>query len=148
MMKSFLTIALSAIPLLAADEAAVGMLKKHCFQCHGKAATGGISLEQLVAVPSLGENFAQWEKVAAVLEQKRMPPEKMPQPADSDRQQAVSWIRGELRNYALKNAGDPGRVTVRRLTSGEYAYTIRDLTGVDFKVDQDFANDSVGSTLR
>jgi hypothetical protein len=33
---------------------------------------------------------------------------------------------------------------VRRLTSGEYAYAIRDLTGIDIKVGVDASSDSVG----
>src|SRR5262249_5887587 len=47
-------------------------------------------------------------------------------------------------DYARKHDGDPGRVTVRRLTSGEYAYTIKDLTGLDLNVGIDSASDSVG----
>ena len=35
-------------------------------------------------------------------------------------------------------------MTVRRLTSAEYAYAIRDLTGVDIKVGIDSSSDSVG----
>ena len=72
-----------------------------------------------------------------------MPPKKMPQPSDEERSRAVTWIRAKLDQYIAKNAGDPGRITVRRLTSGEYAYTIRDLTGLDLKFDE-FGTDSVG----
>lgn len=68
----------------------------------------------------------------------------MKQPTDAERADAVSWIRGEIKAYALKNAGDPGRVTVRGLTSSEYAYTVKDLTGLDFRADQDFVADEVG----
>ena len=73
-----------------------------------------------------------------------MPPKGMPQPADAERQQAVTWIRAELTAYAKKHDGDPGRVTVRRLTSGEYAYAIHDLTGIDPELGIDAASDSVG----
>src|SRR5688572_5977834 len=73
-----------------------------------------------------------------------MPPEKMPQPSDADRRKAVAWIRAELGDYAKKHEGDPGRVTVRRLTSGEYAYTIQDLTGLDLNVERDLISDEVG----
>ncbi|MBK5293543.1 MAG: DUF1587 domain-containing protein, partial [Acidobacteriia bacterium] len=104
----------------------------------------GVSLEQLTSQPSVGNSFEQWKKVAAALDQRRMPPEKMPQPAEADRRQAVSWIRAKLNEYATKHAGDPGPVTVRRLTSGEYAYTVRDLTGLDLKLDGDFVPDEVG----
>ncbi len=38
----------------------------------------------------------------------------------------------------------PGKVTIRRLTSGEYAYTIHDVTGLDWKLDGDSGTDSVG----
>jgi hypothetical protein len=92
---------------------------------------GGVSLQQLTAQSSVGESFQTWEKVAAALEQNRMPPKGMPQPNDTQRRQAIAWIRAELTAYAKKHDGDPGRVTVRRLTSGEYAYAIHDLTGID-----------------
>ncbi|MGH9723048.1 MAG: DUF1587 domain-containing protein, partial [Bryobacteraceae bacterium] len=119
--------------------------KQYCFQCHGKAVTmAGVNLEQLTAQPSIGDGFRQWEKVAAVLEQKRMPPEKLPQPADAERQRAAAWIRTELNAFAKKHDGDPGRVTVRRLTSGEYGYTIQDLTGLDLDAGIDATGDSVG----
>lgn len=118
--------------------------KQFCFGCHGKAAMGGLNLEQLSSKASIGEDFQHWEKVVAALEQKRMPPKQMPQPSDADRQGAIKWIRTRLGEYAAKHAGDPGKVTVRRLTSGEYAYSIRDLTGLDWKIDGESGTDSVG----
>lgn len=123
-----------------------GTLRQYCTGCHGRAvANGGINVEQLISKPAITDgNFAHWEKVARVLEQRRMPPPKMKQPAEADRDHAAVWIRAQLDDYARRNANDPGRVTVRRLTSGEYGYTIRDLTGLDLKFDRDFASDSVG----
>lgn len=105
---------------------------------------GGINLEKMAAEDSIAESFQHWQKVAMALEQKAMPPAKMPQPSDAERHQAVTWIRTSLRQYAAKHAGDPGRVTIRRLTSGEYGYTIRDLTGLNLNFDRDFAGDAVG----
>ncbi|HEU0122693.1 MAG TPA: DUF1587 domain-containing protein, partial [Bryobacteraceae bacterium] len=129
---------------LQAAEAPTPVFKQYCLQCHGKTAMGGISLEQLLAQPSVGEGFQHWEKVATALEQKRMPPPSLPQPSDAERTRAVSWIRTSLKDYAAKHAGDPGKVTVRRLTSGEYAYAIQDLTGLDFRLERDFVPDSAG----
>jgi hypothetical protein len=103
---------------------------------------GGLNLKHLSSQASMAEGFQHWEKVASAIEEKLMPPPKMPQPSEEQRKQVVSWIRTNLIAAALKNAGDPGRVTVRRLTSGEYAYTVRDLTGIEVKTD--FAGDSVG----
>ncbi|MBI2687958.1 MAG: DUF1592 domain-containing protein [Acidobacteria bacterium] len=129
---------------LVAAEAPTPVLRQYCFQCHGKTAAAGLSLENLTAQSSVGDGFQHWEKVAAALEQKRMPPAPMPQPTDAERTRVVSWIRASLKDYTAKHAGDPGRVTVRRLTSGEYTYAIKDLTGLDFLFDRDFVPDSVG----
>ncbi len=137
---------LAGLSLHAATDAPA-LLKQYCFTCHGNAKTpaGGISLTKMTASPaSMGTHFQQWQKVAAALEQKRMPPAKVPQPGDADRVQTAKWIRAKLNEAAMKNPGDPGRVTVRRLTSGEYAYTIRDLIGFDLKFDSDFGSDAVG----
>ncbi len=124
---------------------AAGIFKQYCFQCHaGTAPKAGVSLAQLTAQESVGENFEQWEKVAAALERKTMPPENMPQPSDSERKQAIAWIRAELSDFAEKRDGDPGDAPVRRLTSGEYAYAINDLTGFDLNVGIDSSSDSVG----
>ncbi|BDC53001.1 hypothetical protein F183_A53160 [Bryobacterales bacterium F-183] len=128
---------------LAAEQPPPAAFQQYCAGCHGKAAMGGVNLEELLKSPP-GEPFQTWDKVAAVLETKRMPPPKMKQPSDEERQAAAAWVRSGLKEYAKKHAGDPGKVTVRRLTSGEYGYTIEDLTGLDIKTDRDFVADSVG----
>jgi mono/diheme cytochrome c family protein len=121
------------------------IFQQYCLMCHNdSAAKAGINLEQLSAQSSVDEHFQQWEKVAAAIEQKLMPPKGMPQPTDEERGQAISWIRTELNTYAKKHDGDPGQVTIRRLTSGEYAYTIKDLTGLDLKLGIDSTSDSAG----
>src|SRR5262245_7574969 len=125
--------------------AAAVIFKQYCFQCHGLTSPkAGLSLERLTAEESIGENFRQWEKVAVALEQKTMPPKFMPQPSDSERAQAIAWVRAELSGYAKKHDGDPGQAPVRRLTSGEYSYTIKDLTGLDLNLGIDSSSDSVG----
>jgi hypothetical protein len=149
-MKILVLLTLSAAGLIAAPAATTKAtapptaFKQYCFTCHGKSATAGINLEKLTANLAIGEQFQHWQKVAQAIEHKTMPPAQMPQPSDAQRAEAVSWIRARLDDYTRRHAGDPGKVTVRRLTSGEYAYTIRDLTGLDLKVDQNFASDSVG----
>jgi hypothetical protein len=120
-------------------------LKQYCFQCHGGGLrAGGIDLAKLTAQESVAETFAQWEKVAAVLDEGRMPPKGLPRPGDAERRQVTAAIRATLADYAKKHDGDPGPVTVRRLTSGEYAYTIEDLTGVALNTGIDSSADSAG----
>jgi cytochrome c5 len=127
----------------AADPRSI--FEQYCHVCHGlESPQAGMNLERLVTEGLTGDNFQQWQKVAAVLERKIMPPKGMPQPSDEERRQALSWISGEVTAYANKHDGDPGPVTVRRLTSGEYTYTIKDLTGLDLNVGIDATSDSVG----
>lgn len=118
---------------------------QYCYGCHSDAvANAGINLERLTSESSVADSFKQWQRVAAALEQHAMPPPGAPTPAERERREAARWIRESLADYAAKHGGDPGRVTVRRLTSAEYAYTIRDLTGVDLDLGHHFAGDAVG----
>ncbi len=103
-----------------------------------------MNFEKLTASASIAENYQAWEKVISMLETKRMPPKGLPGPSDQQRSQTVSWIRTQLDAYVKVHAGDPGRVTVRRLTSGEYNYAMHDLTGLDLSLGIDASNDSVG----
>jgi hypothetical protein len=119
--------------------------QRHCYGCHGgKNSSGGVNLQKLVERGTIGEDFLMWRRVAEVLEDQRMPPKPLPAVPENARHQAVAWIEGEIATYAKAHDGDPGRVTVRRLTSGEYAYTIEDLTGLDINTGIDSSSDSVG----
>ncbi|MEO7968996.1 MAG: DUF1587 domain-containing protein, partial [Opitutus sp.] len=95
--------------------------------------------------PSIGPHFDEWENVAEMMETIEMPPSDADlQPSDTDRGEAVAWVRGALKTYETEHGGEPGHITVRRLTSGEYAYAIRDLTGIDLPSAVDASSDSVG----
>ncbi|MEO7414793.1 MAG: DUF1587 domain-containing protein, partial [Opitutaceae bacterium] len=122
------------------------MFEKYCFECHGDSKPeAGISLKRLLAQPSVGPDSDHWEKVAEMIETAEMPPSDADVlPSDAERKTASAWIRQNLKAYEREHAGEPGRVTVRRLTSGEYAYAIRDLTGIDIPVGIDSSSDSVG----
>lgn len=122
------------------------MFSQYCFPCHGASGPmAGISVEKLASgQTSIGDGFQLWTRVAAALEQHVMPPAGMPEPDEKERAAAVAWIRSQLASYAKQHDGDPGRVTVRRLTSGEYAYAVYDLTGYNFDTGIDASSDSVG----
>lgn len=121
-------------------------LQTFCYDCHGtKKPEAGLSIQKLVSDFSIAAHWEQWEKVAEMLETEVMPPvEADHQPTDDERRAIVSWIRDSIKEYETVHAGDPGRVTVRRLTSAEYAFVIRDLTGVDIRLPIDASGESVG----
>ena len=129
-----------------ASASAPKIFADYCFECHGTSEyKGDLSIERLVAAPSVGASWEDWERIAEMLDSGKMPPKEATLfPTDSERSAATAWIRGAIAKYEADHAGDPGRVTVRRLTSAEYAYAIRDLTGIDVKVAIDASSDSVG----
>jgi len=63
-----------------------------------------------------------------------------------EREQLLGWIKAALDAEAAARVGDPGPVTLRRLSNAEYDNAVRDLTGVDMRPTQarEFPADSVG----
>lgn len=133
-----------------ADEAALAdgtraMLQRVCLDCHGKdLAEARIDLGQMTADQDFGRTFKDWEKVAGMLRQGKMPPQDAPQPSAAERAAAIAAIEAALKAYIARHAGDPGPVVLRRLTSAELGYTIEDLTGLDLKLARRFIGDAVG----
>ena len=134
----------------AGAPAAAAIFEKYCSDCHtGARAKANIDFDKLterMTPAGVAEKADIWDDVALMLESRDMPPPDDADdfPTDAERASAVAWIRASLGEYDAQHAGDPGRVTVRRLTSAEYAYAIRDLTGVDIKTGIDASSDSVG----
>ena len=121
------------------------LLRGHCFDCHaGKSAEAGVDLKALLQAPDFDSRFKTWEKIGTVLQQRQMPPKDAKQPTTRDRKAVASAIRRALDRHIRENAGDPGPVVMRRLTSAEYANSIRDLTGLGLSLEKRFTNDAVG----
>ena len=122
-------------------------LTRFCFDCHNSdQAEAGVNLQELSERNSVAVDFQTWQKVASQIESRSMPPDKSDQPTSDRRATAVTDIRSGIRNAAKRHAGDPGPVVMRRLTSAEYAYTMRDLTGLDLNLSDGFVSDAVGGT--
>ncbi len=110
-------------------------LQRYCLACHGaKKPKGSLDLSRDATVAAVVRNARQWERILERLQAEEMPPEKAPQrPKPEERAAVVAWIRDLRDREARQNAGDPGTVLARRLSSAEYDYTIRDLTGMDIR---------------
>ncbi|MCI0357725.1 MAG: DUF1592 domain-containing protein [Planctomycetaceae bacterium] len=136
-------VAVADEPALTASSTA--MIRRLCLDCHGKdLAEGRINLDQMTARPDLGRGFKDWEKVAGMLRQGKMPPKDAPQPSAAERTASIAAIEEALKVYISRHAGDPGAVVLRRLTSAEFGYTIEDLTGLDLALARRFVSDAVG----
>lgn len=123
------------------------LLIKSCGKCHGKTPednhldlTSFSSAQTILAQPKLLSDVAERVRVGD------MPPKDAPQPTPAERDQLLGWITAALDAEAAARAGDPGPVTLRRLSNTEYDNAVRDLTGVDMRPTQarEFPVDSVG----
>lgn len=121
------------------------VLKAKCYECHNpKKTKGEVDLQQFAADPQLAKHFEVWLKVKDTIENGDMPPPKAHQMSDQENKTLLGWVNGELDALAAAQSGDPGPVTMRRLTNAEYDYTIRDLTGHDYSLAKEFQTDGGG----
>ena len=123
------------------------LLVRSCGTCHGKTPKDN-DLD-LTSFGSAQAILARPKMLSDVAERVRggdMPPDDAPQPNQAERQQLLAWITAALDAEAAARAGDPGQVTLRRLSNTEYDNAVRDLTGVDMRPTQarEFPVDSVG----
>ncbi|MDA7916559.1 DUF1587 domain-containing protein, partial [Verrucomicrobia bacterium] len=121
------------------------LFKEYCFSCHNEEKMKGeLNLEALLEFGFRPQDVEQWETLAEYMENGEMPPEKKPQPSDSQRASIID-VSFKVAEHLKSMAGDnPGRVTVRRLNRQEYNNTIRDLLGVDVDPSAGFPGDEVG----
>ena len=122
------------------------LLKTHCFDCHNaEEQEGEINLAALGSNSELVDDADLLESVLEAVEEGFMPPQDFERPlGENDRGKIVAWARDRLYRMALSQAGDPGKVVVRRLTNAELNYTLGDLTGLRWNWSQEFPRDSGG----
>ena len=108
------------------------LLKQYCQRCHsGKHPEAEIDLEHFATLDAVRKSPRVWQRVLEMLDTAQMPPMDAKQPNAAERTKLQTWVRDYLKLEARAQAGDPGKVTLRRLSNAEYTYTVRDLTGVD-----------------
>ncbi|MBI1311110.1 DUF1592 domain-containing protein [bacterium] len=139
----------SSLPSARGDESTAELRRlatNFCIDCHQPdGSEAGVDLESLTKRDDFAADFRLWRRVVEQLDQKLMPPSSAAaQPTEAQRRQLVAGIRRGIAVAEKQHDGEPGNVVIRRLTSAEYGYAIRDLTGVDFNVERNFVPDAVG----
>src|SRR5689334_3405851 len=82
--------------------------RQFCLDCHsGKEAEAGVDLAAMVGNATIASSFKKWQKVAALVEQRKMPPKDELQPTEIQRQEFVRHVRGMLDKLAAEHANDP-----------------------------------------
>ncbi len=121
------------------------MLAAKCYECHNtEKMKGDVDLKQFAADPKLAEEFDIWTKVKDTIDNGDMPPRKAKQLTSDEKAAITGWVKNGLDVLAEAKSGDPGPVTMRRLTNAEYDNTIRDLTGRDYSLAKEFQTDGGG----
>jgi mono/diheme cytochrome c family protein len=145
----FIVLLLPGLRVAGADAAAQfrkeiqPILTEYCSDCHADGAKkGNVAFDELKSDAALLDHDL-WLKVLKNTRAGLMPPEKKPKPSAEERAKLEQWIKYSAFGIDPKNP-DPGRVTVRRLNRVEYRNTIRDLTGHDFRVEEELPPDDTG----
>jgi hypothetical protein len=120
------------------------MLVQYCYPCHGDGMhKGGLALDRLRWDEARSQKRDVWWSVLKNVRAGIMPPASKPRPSEEEQHLLAGWIKRHVFGTDPANP-DPGRVTIRRLNRVEYRNTIRDLTGCDFKAEEEFPPDDTG----
>ncbi|HRH94950.1 MAG TPA: DUF1587 domain-containing protein, partial [Prosthecobacter sp.] len=120
-------------------------LAAKCYECHNpEKMKGDVDLKKFAANPDVPVNFEIWNTVKDTIDNGDMPPRKAKQLTSEEKVGITGWVQHSLDLLAEAKSGDPGPVTMRRLTNAEYDYTLRDLTGRDYSLAKEFQTDGGG----
>ena len=124
-------------------ESIVPFLQSYCLDCHNaEQAEAKLDLSSFKIASDIAAGHQTWNEVIHRLTAGEMPPaDHAPRPSADQSTAFVDQVRAILKAEAMRNAGDPGVVPIRRLSNAEYNYTIRDLTGVDIQPTREFPVD-------
>jgi len=118
------------------------LLKRFCFECHNADdKEGELNLQRFRSLADVRKEPGVWESVLFMLHSEQMPPKEGMQPTGDQMKSLIGWTERYLDAEALANAGDPGRVVLRRLNNVEFDNTVRDLIGVDLHPSRQFPVD-------
>lgn len=136
-------------PLAAASDEAYAesirpILETFCGECHAPEVDEHVRFMQATNVEGMGAGRSVWRSAVEQLRNRTMPPADETQPSEEERLLLADWIERTLEATACDFGESAAPVTARRLNRREYRYTILDLTGVDFPVEEVFPVDGSG----
>ena len=127
-------LAVAGPSVAAAADPASDLVAKYCVSCHNeRSKTGNLVLDTLTGADDVRVERSPdtWEKVAAKLRSRAMPPSGVRRPDNAAYDRAAAWLETELDRAAAAHP-NPGRpANLHRLNRIEYANAVRDLLGVE-----------------
>ncbi len=126
------------------DRAIRGHLQAFCYRCHNdEKRKGDVNLARDENPRMIAQDRKVWLTALEVLEQEQMPPKKERQPTAQQRKDLITFLQKTLA-LDCDRVRDPGKPATRRLNRTEYNNTIRELTGLDLRLADDFSPDATG----
>ena len=164
MKRSFATLAFSLLGILhshAADAPQAELDFKHrsffkayCLSCHNaEKQKGKVRLDDIAFTLDSVERADLWQKVLNSINSGDMPPEDEKQPEPGAKTDFLDDLSRTLVTARGRLSDSGGNIAMRRLNRREYKNTLRDLLGVDLRVNELPADggagtfDTVGSSL-
>jgi Protein of unknown function (DUF1592)/Protein of unknown function (DUF1588)/Protein of unknown function (DUF1587)/Protein of unknown function (DUF1585)/Protein of unknown function (DUF1595)/Cytochrome C oxidase, cbb3-type, subunit III len=121
------------------------VLDEVCSRCHNeKKANAGLNMTAVMDPASLDSKRDTWELIVDKLKSGDMPPADEEPLSAHERAAMVAFAESAFARADRDLKPDPGHVPAHRLTRVEYANTIRDLLGVDFRATDEFPPDDSG----
>ncbi len=121
------------------------LLNRYCVECHLEGgAEAGIAFDRFEDQQEALRQGRTWLRVLDALEARAMPPADMPQPAAAETNRMIEWIENDFFAAQCREQVSSAAVVIRRLNRQEYNNTIRDLTGLDLRLANDFPSDEIG----
>jgi hypothetical protein len=121
------------------------ILDEVCSRCHNeKKANAGLNLGAFMDSATIATKRDTWETIVDKLKAGEMPPADEEPLSAAERSAMVSALENAFAREDRDLKPDPGHVPAHRLTRVEYANTIRDLLGVDFRATDEFPPDDTG----
>lgn len=119
-------------------------MTEYCGDCHFDGAKkGNVAFDAFKSDAELLENRDLWLRALKNVRAGLMPPDKKPKPSDEQMAKLASFVKADVFEIDPANP-DPGKVTIRRLNRIEYRNTVHDLTGYDYKVEEELPPDDTG----
>ena len=128
--------------------------KENCLNCHNaEKQKGKVRLDDIAFSVDTVEKADLWQKVLNSINSGEMPPEDEKQPDPTAKTDFLDDLSRMLVTARAVLSDSGGKIAMRRLNRREYKNTIRDLLGVDLRVNELPADggagtfDTVGSSL-
>jgi hypothetical protein len=141
-------------PQARLDEKHRVFFKDNCLNCHNvEKQKGRVRLDDIAFSVDTVEKADLWQKVLNSINSGEMPPEDEKQPAPAAKTDFLDDLSRMLVTARAVLSDSGGNIAMRRLNRREYKNTIRDLLGVDLRVNELPADggagtfDTVGSSL-